>query len=613
MRCPECSQRNSVAAKACTSCGAKFQRKQITLTKKLMIVGGVILLGSMAYVCSIVPKLADPTENLASVAKRMTAGPKSAEDARKMKAEFADALKNLLLKIGADNSVVIAKKLQSVLSDPTFEVHVIDLPKGLKLVEIDTILQAADLLVMKGTSDTRVFMLSGMEVFDDARTVNDQAGPVLVLLGHTSGQMPHRPQLKTYALLPDFIEDESEKMVPFIKGEGTAKFMKGSSDIEVESSLISMAQADGIRFIPAPSADLFFRQALHWHEARYVPELRLGKDSTSYLFVLARCLRHPELSASLPGIIGGQAMRLVKEQGSAAFGNITIQKSKAKNNPLSFQIVSDSKDIDLILRKTGNGWDVAQYKVTEKTSVAQNNSVAPVKIDVVPNEEPPIAAVVPPVQETNKVGPVPSTNTAPVAVPVPVSTATNGKIDSNISSVSVRFRSGPSTNANTLLEIPRGTPIQILGKEKDWYKVNYGGKTGYIFGELVDDGKPKPVSAVVPPKETLKPPAPEIHAPEPAPAPSPSSASGTATVTRPWSLRDDNRRILDRARVGESVTILGGVKNHKYKVRLSNGSTGWLDQDALDVKGSGGSRPSRSGKKRGANKGTWLDMPEFVP
>ncbi|MBY0357657.1 MAG: SH3 domain-containing protein [Candidatus Obscuribacterales bacterium] len=581
MRCPECEQRNSVIAKECASCGTKLKQKGLTTAMKFGIGGACVLVATTLYVGSILPKLADPAENLASVAKRLAAGPKSTDEARQMKADFADAVKKMLAKIGEDNPTAIARKLQMALPSAAFEVHVVDLPKGLKLVEIDTLLQATDFLVMKGTTDVKVFQLSGFEVFDDARAVSDQAGPVLVLLGHSSGQMPHRPQLKTYALLPDYVEDESEKMVPPIKGEGTARFIKNSNDVYVELSLASMAQSDGIKLVPPISADMLLRQTLRWRDARYTPEVQLGNDSFSYLYFVARGLAHPEQLTSIAKIIGGQGAKLIKEHGAESLGALTVQKTGS-----GAQIVSSAKNFNLTLGKTGSGWAIAKYNVADKVqqdaaaSLQAGNQTAPVEVPVVES---------------------PTPAPAPVVAPAPAAN-NNARISTSLSSVSVRLRSRPSTSANTLVEIPRGAGIQITGQEKDWYKVNYEGKSGFVFAELVDDGKPKPL------KEAL--------APEPVKATPPPASAGTARVTRPWAVRDEKRRAQGYARVGETVSLLSGLNNHKYKVRLSDGSIGWLDGDALDLRAPSAapSKPAKLVKSPKAKaKPVKSEMPEFVP
>ena len=146
MRCPECQQRNSVAARKCKFCGAKFKRKEMSPGKKIaLFVASGVFCGSI-YLALALPKMVDPSEQLMSAAKHIAGGAKSSEDAKTAKTNFDEAVKNLLLKFGADNSGMLSKRLKACLPSTAFEVLVVDLPKGLKLVEIDTVLQATDFL-----------------------------------------------------------------------------------------------------------------------------------------------------------------------------------------------------------------------------------------------------------------------------------------------------------------------------------------------------------------------------------------------------------------------------------------------------------------------------------
>ena len=50
----------------------------------------------------------------------------------------------------------------------------------------------------------------------------------------------------------------------------------------------------------------------------------------------------------------------------------------------------------------------------------------------------------------------------------------------------VNFRSGPSTDASIISELPVDTKVNIIGLNCTWYKVTCNGYTGYIRSDLVD-------------------------------------------------------------------------------------------------------------------------------
>jgi len=50
---------------------------------------------------------------------------------------------------------------------------------------------------------------------------------------------------------------------------------------------------------------------------------------------------------------------------------------------------------------------------------------------------------------------------------------------------SLNLRTGPSTSYAVLLAISQETNLNPLGSSNGWYKVTYGGKTGYVSGIYV--------------------------------------------------------------------------------------------------------------------------------
>ena len=51
----------------------------------------------------------------------------------------------------------------------------------------------------------------------------------------------------------------------------------------------------------------------------------------------------------------------------------------------------------------------------------------------------------------------------------------------------VNLRSGPNTTSEVLYQLPAGYPLEVLGKEGQWYKVSdYEGDKGYIQAAVVN-------------------------------------------------------------------------------------------------------------------------------
>lgn len=73
--------------------------------------------------------------------------------------------------------------------------------------------------------------------------------------------------------------------------------------------------------------------------------------------------------------------------------------------------------------------------------------------------------------------------TAPAAPAVPASSTSVLAV--GIAADSVRLRSGSNTGSSILTELSQGTAVSVLGRDGDWYRVNYDGKTGYMAAAYV--------------------------------------------------------------------------------------------------------------------------------
>lgn len=660
MRCPECEQRNSVAASKCKFCGAKFKRKQMPKGKRILVLALVIGLSAVSYLMIALPKMVDPTEQLLSAAKRVAAGPRSPEDAKKAKQEFEATVKTLLTRYGNENSSMLLSRLKNCLPANAFEVLVVDLPKSLKLVEIDTVLQASDFLIMKGTNEVKVFPLSGFEIYDDARSVNDQAGAVIVLVGHSGGQPPHRPLVQTYALLPDAIMDETATMVPTISGEGSAKFIKGTNDINVELSVNSVAQMEKITTSMPISADKVVRMKLQWKDAKFFPTLESPQDQSVATVILANALKHPEFAPAVATAFGPQAGRMLKESGAADLQDISISKRDEKKKSVLYTISSAKKKFDIELKRdTSNNWQLAAYSISDtaaadpaknsatvvttqpETNPAQNQQSQPVVTEPPKNVEQ-NKAQLPGGLQPEKAGSPNVKNPVLSSVPVNSSVSQNSdknkgsswlddeqnaeenksskppvavlppglkvekntddkdkkknkekKIEKNKEETSrnsarihgvgsVRMRSGPGLNRNAIDEIPAGAKVQIIGEKKGWLKVSYAGKVGYVFSPLVEQGADNSSSSsATNPEGSAK-----SHREVAKPATAQPPSSGTAAVVRrPMTVRDENRRPISSVSPGQHVVVLSGMNQHgRYKIKMPDGTIGYVHKDALDVK-----------------------------
>ncbi len=607
MRCPDCNIRNSVAARVCPSCGHKFKRKP--LPRRLIAgVALVVLVGAVwAAGAAIIPNLTDPKQRLAHLAKEVAAGPKSSADSKRMGDDFDQAVRAYLTKLGPLSTPDIVKKLQAVLPSSVYEVHSEELPRGLRLIEVDAVLQAADYLIMKGSSGSKVFRLPGMEVFDDARLINESAGPMLVVLGHSGGQPPHHPQVRAYALLPDAITDETEKLLPPIQGEGSARFVRNGRDIVLDISLLSLGQSEHL-FAPVPQReDGTVHQVLEWKEAHYTSRYEYGSSPFTALYAVARCLRYPDLTSTHRQFLGSKGEELVRENKAADAGNFQVKRLGSTGDRISFLMIGNVGAFAVDVGKSNGVWSIvgtrnapgeaARQGKGELQLAAQAPAGKPAGEKPAPSNQPNQAQVV---ERTNDAGDkklaLSTTHTGQAERSAlehkaltthdkssqkslqqhesgaqgsaeqvhqqkserlqtdthhtnkTEAAAGNGQV--NVAGT-VNIRIGPTTEAKPVASVSKTDSMVILGKHNGWYKVRCQGQEGYIFAGLVDYKK--------------------------------SDAYTTATVTKSHIVTDKHKRPLSKSAVGDRVVIIGGLENKRYKVQLANGKTGYVDADAVNV------------------------------
>lgn len=334
MRCPECDVRNSVAASKCVECGKSLPRKR---TPMPYVVGGIAVIGlagaGLMGIGAAVTTKKDPQSDLASVAKRVASGPKTPAEAEKLKAELDKGIKEYLRRAGTMSGPEIVSAMQSALPSQAFEVHVFELQRGLKIVEIDTMLQAACYLVMKNETDVKVVNMPGLEVCDGAQVISDTAGPVLIAVGHTAGQGARRPLVKVYALMPDAIRDQSDKSVPQIKGEGNASFAKNNKDVNIEVSLYSVGATEGAFDVQSNAAataeDEVLKTTLVWDHGKFNGELPGGKGQLAALHAVARSLKFGSIAPESKPYLSTDAQNQIAEVTMPQTSPFALSKIKA--------------------------------------------------------------------------------------------------------------------------------------------------------------------------------------------------------------------------------------------------------------------------------------------
>jgi len=420
------------------TCGFKFKRKPVPLS---VIVGIALSVGALTLwgvASAVVPSFTDAGHSLTRIAKRVAAGPKTPEESSSMRNELDAAIKTYLKQVGKLPANEIANQLTEELHSSAYEVHAFDLPRGLKIVEVDTVLQACDYLVINDQSSVKVQSLPGMEVIEGSRIVTESGAPTLVLIGHSAGSTAKRPLIKVLALLPGDVADESGKAIPDISGEGTAAFAPNNKDIALNLSLWSVGTHEKL-FSAAPNVvartdDDNVHFNLEWKDGHYKLSHNLGKSPISPVYALVSSMRTPSNGATFKNYLGdsgiqfAQANALDKEHQNPQFAVRQLSESAgarpsssrrhrhsapAATGKIAYYLAGDSGVFEVNLKNDGDKWtfDSAKRLNDEQAKIAQH-FVNPTDIKATAPAVATAAAT--------------TTTTVPAAVAAMVNTATAG-------------------------------------------------------------------------------------------------------------------------------------------------------------------------------------------
>lgn len=610
MRCPQCSKRNSVAALACGDCGYRFKKKPVPFQAKFFIgfVAALVLLWGVAS--ALVPRLVDSHVSLARAAKSLANGPKSQADATRLSSDFDRALQDVLKQSGNAKDADLIKKLAADLPSSFFEIHIFPLARNIKLVEVDNVLHVSDYLVWNKTNETAVLPVSGLDVYDDGTTVNDVAGKFLVLIGHTAAQSSHHPNVKVFALSPTEITDQTDKLAPKLPGEGTIGLNRNKQDIVANLSLFSVGQAENVfsasQNQPVAVEDETVPYSLQWQSGHYVLRPNCGKGQLAALYCLAKCLKDPSFLNRYQTLLGGKAKKQFQslDRSKLQEMNFVVTPANKDGNPGKNAAIALFKltnanvvaKVELDKRSGGNRtWGVSgieiapvdkgasQVQQAAKEETKDDETIAANSASATKEAEAALSSLKEKDQDKNKPEGGNTVEKPPEGT-TPPETATNDQASENsnqsnsdqaektsdtttsettqsssentVAAIrgttnSIILRKGPGTNFGALDEIAKGTPIQVLGEDKSWYKVRVNGKEGYVYAGLLEYKQP--------------------------------DAYTVATIKQGKRVTDESNRQLASLQVGDRLVVLGGIKNNKYKVQLANGKVGYVDKEALDV------------------------------
>ncbi len=545
MRCPACTQRNSVAARNCKFCGAKFKKApQIPFRA----IGGIVVVGLVIAASSTVGSMifgGKPVPKLKPIAERMAAGPKNPEDAQLMRVELDNAVVGYLEQNGNLSSPDLLTKLQSEVPSSAFEVLVFDLPNKIKLVELACVLQPSDYLVVPSKQgNPKVTRISGLSVFDGARVVDSKPDPCLVLLGHSTGEHKLEPQFRAVALMPSGETiDKTDKLFPPMKGSGSAKFIDGTDDIEINRSVVSSAKDENLFDKSVNFTDEPFKTTLRFKNGTYEPSVSLGSSEIGALYAVASSLVDPsaadiyrqQLSSEVRDsikkmednpVLAPGSFKITKVTKSAPRRSRRSRRSSGDGGGANYILATGKRGFEVSLVKAGR-WSVTTIKETAAPLPSETVATEPVEETTQAIAEKPIEPIVEvtpePTPEPKVVERLPEKKTVKVATisgteeaepkaskkrdrkseqaesesrskKEPKQTETASSSTRGTPSEIVRkvtMRTGPARQNESITNLAPGAAVRILEERNSWVKIAANGREGWVYGSYVKRGSRK--------------------------------------------------------------------------------------------------------------------------
>jgi len=522
MRCGECNQRNSVAAGSCAFCGQKFEKKIVPMSLKISVAAAALglIVGVSAIASSLLSTFGHSNVPLKAVAQHISAGPKSPEEAQSLKLQLERTLKEQLLACGKLPSGELLTKLQSQLPNAVFEVFVFDLPRGMKVVEVDCVLQSTDFLISQDAKkELRVDELRGLGVYDEGRVITSGDGTTkLILLGHNNVEMKQLPTVKVFEQnAKGKFSDVTAQMVPPVSGHGNAKFIGNLPDIKVDGNLVASSQEEKLFTGALPAKEVSTTTILRLKDGKYVKEQDLGSKEFSALYAVASALVSPAaletykgyLTSDVKDFIQARDFHAIALPPSFSVGTVDSQKKGRRRSEggHSYLLTSTNGTKFAVTLSPGHGGYVAssirkadsevanalpETKSEPNPSEVQSVAVSQPEPTVIQAPTPAPTPVVvekpkkePKIEKIEKVEKKPEKKEREEVAEAPSSQSSRG---SGVAVHNVSMRSSPKSGRSIGI-VRRGDTVKILSKENSWYRVSVNGQTGYVWSGMIRASK----------------------------------------------------------------------------------------------------------------------------
>ncbi len=584
MRCPNCQQRNSVASRKCYNCASPLPVKPMPKALKIAVL--VFVVGIV--IISFLVKFALSNLSLKSESNQIVKTEQSEADWTNLGIKIQSFLnsRTQMSKSELDN------QLKEFLKDINCEIHVFEINKTYKIVEISKNLFSSLFIVIP--NQPKILKLTEINIFDEAKCIEANKQKLLLILGHNASE-PDRA-LKPAIINLDTAEDLTTLYLPHLPDNIKFYFKSNSNFLNAKTSILSLLQNQGLDaancvkfdnetidcvFEPTPNGSFDLISA--WSDYKLGP-----------IYVIVKLINNPSLIDNYKTVFNTKKI-------DTLLLNFKTANNKLSNQPFSFNLDFINKRVDgnkniltygittndnfykaivyCINTKNKqikyfiNGFSVEKnpFKTADSPSTKASDSTSsgpsptltpnasinePAKSNPQPNQNPNESTQA---SKTSLSSPNLSldndnnkgTDKQDKQNKVNDGSAKNNTESENTASCfsKINIRKLPMVNSKVLSCLPANGTIKVLGQDNGWYKVKLkSGECGYIYGGLL--------------KGNFK------------------EAYTNARIYGSSRILDANNKTVGKLTDGERVIVLSQTPDGKLKIMLPNGKTGLIDKAA---------------------------------
>ncbi len=610
MKCPNCNQRNSVAARKCFNCSTPLPIKPMPKAVKISILAGI----AFVVILPLLIKFALSNINIKTDVNQSLKTEQNEQDWSNLRLKIESFLNSRTTLSKAE----LDSQLKTFLKDSNCEIHIFDISTTCKVVEIGKNLFSSLFIIIP--NKPKIIDLNKINVYEDGRVTESNKQKLLILLGHTSADIDRISHPAIINL--DTMEDLTSLYLPHLPENAKFFFTQNSPYLNVKLSILALLQTKGldpgnvVKFedetidcILQPTANGSFELDSNWFDYKLGP-----------IYVISKLMFNPNQIDLYKPCISPKKTDLI-------LLNLKMANAKLSNQPFTFKLDLINKRVDGHKNILNYGLTTNDnYYIVQILSLSVKDQKVKYYINGFSSEKNPFKSIDNNDNSTNKAQTNNLTQTTDALTTAKTQTKPadnnvnpNNQSDKSInlndnlnnqnsnsinlndnlnnqSDKSINLNDNPQTenvatsfskinirksakvDSKIISILPSNGKITVISKDNGWYKVKLkSGDYGYIYGGLL--------------KADFK------------------EAYKTIKINQDSDIKNDQQKTIGKLNTGDRVVILQDLGQNQLKVKLANGKVGIINQSLLL---NTQSNPKiKSDTKASSTKK--LDIPQFVP